>query len=160
MGLPNLKPKNVAPPEPVRQPTLLERLDRIASKVRDSTVQPDVKAVRDFLEAVAHEKSSQAENKRANFLNVNRIGRETVSRNAVGMREDWTSHLIAFLVDNYARGRDPTRAELIGEIRGYCGMRRYTGKNGEQVKKSTIARWLTVEYERDIRCQAIAKMRS
>jgi len=132
-----------------------DRLVRIASKSKGETVQADVAALWEYVNAKDMDLRLRANITRAGFDSVRKAGLDTIIRQTVEMRKDWRNHLTEKLVDAQASGIHLTRKQLIEEVKGHCFYRRYKGKNGEQIKLSTIKKWLTLELENDIRQVAL-----
>lgn len=103
-------------------------------------------------EAVSEQASTWTEEERATGR---KLGREVVAENAAHNRMLWSNEVIRLIVDGIHSRTYLPRSSLIAGLRSYNLAHRIKGKGGNQVKRSTITRWLTVELENDLRLEAM-----
>lgn len=146
---------------PIQDLPMPERINRLASKAGHlgATVQADINAALAYFAVLDLEQEMKAAKRLQDFAKGRRAGVETAKKNAREMREDWCSFLTETLAEANSRNKHLSRKLLIEELRRYCLTRRYLGKNGGQIKRQTLTRWLTLEFEQDIRSAALARSR-
>jgi hypothetical protein len=87
-----------------------------------------------------------------------KLGTEAVRESARGRHSLWRRECISLIVGAFDNGGYIFRDGLIEGLRSFNVAYNIRGKCGQQVKRSTISKWLTPDTESAIRLEAIARL--
>ena len=157
MGLPNPKPEPMFQ-SPERELSPLERLERIARKVKGETVVGDVGAVMAYITSLEMAAQLKKDIRRQHMDEIRDSARKTMKDEAAGWRSSVKEDLIKFLVEQTQQGYSITRKQLITQAVSHIVNRRFSGKNKSRIQDSSIKRYLTFPMEEEIRKAAAEKI--
>jgi hypothetical protein len=139
---------------PHPEPTILDRMERIARKVHNVTIQPDVQAVMLYLTTMEMEIGLKAEIHKTDMASIRPDAVRTLKENAKGWRSEVEKDLVIYLVDAIKQGKHVTRGEMKTKAGSLCAYRNFKGKNKQRIQDTTIDKWLTIDLENQIRNEA------
>jgi hypothetical protein len=85
-------------------------------------------------------------------------GAEAIAASARSKHDLWRRECISLICGAYDGGGYLFRDALIEGLRSFNVAYNIRGKCGQQVKRSTISKWLTPDIESEIRLEAIARL--